>query len=500
MFNNPILDQERIYIQDDLSYNFANHKDTMQITRDDGLGGNIFWSIFNKVLYKITTLILSYFSQQPHVIESPNCNTNEVKEELTSTKDSDIEILGERVISRNYHITNDYHLINNNHYEPQNSILEDSFRDQVGNSTMATTKTTPHDSTSSLLRDLALKRLRSSRSKQMQMPQYGTDLSIASPMYSAPSQQKIDHQPIPQTPLATSSNDHPQFFDVEPKTEYQQSILNFYVPPRPISITSYSLIDDLIANFKIDRISETYKQAQSKTQDIITAKRLASKAKIEPLNDSQLAKVNQAWIANPRSICINQYSIDISYADLQTLKDGRWLNDNIIDFYLNLVMKQSPKVFIWTTHFYSTLASRGYSGVARWAKRKKVDLLAMDKVIVPVNISNTHWALAVVDNLQKAITYYDSLRFGQSGNPEAVKNLQMYMDNEAKRLGHDAIKYKPVPYIEAPQQKNGSDCGVFTCIAARYLAQNSELKYSQNDMKMIRRRMTFEIMSDQLFK
>lgn len=107
-------------------------------------------------------------------------------------------------------------------------------------------------------------------------------------------------------------------------------------------------------------------------------------------------------------MCINRYNIDISFADLQTLRDGRWLNDNIIDFYLNLVMKRNSKVFIWTTHFYSTLASRGYSGVARWAKRKKIDLFTMDKVIVPVNISNTHWALAVIDNLQKTITYYDS--------------------------------------------------------------------------------------------
>lgn len=76
----------------------------------------------------------------------------------------------------------------------------------------------------------------------------------------------------------------------------------------------------------------------------------------------------------------------------------------------------------------------------------------------------------------------------------------MYMDNEAKRLGHHAIKYKLIPYIDAPQQKNGSDCGVFTCVAAQYLAQDKTFNYSQNDMKVIRRRMTYEIMNDELLK
>ncbi|CCG20591.1 Ulp2 SUMO deconjugation enzyme [Candida orthopsilosis Co 90-125] len=499
MFDNPILDHERIYIQDDLSYNFSNHRDAKEIIPGDGLGGRL-WSLISKMLHQITSLILSYFIRPRH-IELPEHEKAPLNEESIASEDSDIEILGEKIKLHHYPITNDYHLITNHQRSYQNSILDDSFRDQMGNST-----TTYENNTSQILRDLALKKLRANRAenKQSNRQQYGTDLSIASPLYRTPSS-RVNNQLIsaPQTHPTDLPTDLPighQFFNIGPKTNYQQSILNFYIPPQPVSITSYSLIDDLIANFKIDRISETYKKAQSKTQDLITAKRLASKTKIEPLNESQLTKVNQAWQSNPRSICINRYNIDISFADLQTLRDGRWLNDNIIDFYLNLVMKRNSKVFIWTTHFYSTLASRGYSGVARWAKRKKIDLFTMDKVIVPVNISNTHWALAVIDNLQKTITYYDSLDFNQSGNPEAVENLQMYMDNEAKRLGHHAIKYKLIPYIDAPQQKNGSDCGVFTCVAAQYLAQDKTFNYSQNDMKVIRRRMTYEIMNDELLK
>lgn len=494
MFDNPILDHERIYIQDDLSYNFVNPEKSKKI--DDALGGH-FWSIISKMLQKITSFVLSYLKKPPY-IESPK--QEEIADEPVASKDSDIEILEEVTVPHKYPITNDYHLIYNRREQScQNSILEESLREYVENST-----TTSHDTTGQILRDQALKNSRPDRlgNTQQNDQNFSMNLSTTSPLHSTPTKRAND-QPKPsiiQQATSTVTPNHDHFFDIKPKTNYQQSILNFYTPPKPISITSYSIIDDLITNFKIDRISETYKKAQFKTQELITAKRLAAKAKIKPLDDSQLAKVNQAWQSNPRTVCTTEYSIDITYADLQTLKDGHWLNDNVIDFYHNLIMKQNPKIFIWTTHFYSNLASRGYSGVARWAKRKKINLFTKDKVIVPVNISNTHWALALIDNLQKTITYYDSLDFNQSGNPEAVENLQMYMDNEAQRLGHNAIKYKLIPYIDAPQQKNGSDCGVFTCTAARYLAQDHLFNYSQNDMKVIRRRMVYEIMNNQLLR
>ena len=47
-----------------------------------------------------------------------------------------------------------------------------------------------------------------------------------------------------------------------------------------------------------------------------------------------------------------------------------------------------------------------------------------------------HWALAVIDNIKKTITYYDSLGgTHNSGNPQAVQTLAHYMKEEAKRLG-----------------------------------------------------------------
>ena len=174
-----------------------------------------------------------------------------------------------------------------------------------------------------------------------------------------------------------------------------------------------------------------------------------------------------------------------------TLSDGHWLNDNVIDFYLSLVAEKNNNVYCWTTHFFSTLKSKGYQGVARWAKRRKVNVTEKNIIIVPINIMSTHWALAVVDNVAKEIRYYDSL--ASSGNMNAVQLLAQYMQKEAERLQVVPIEYQLFPSTKTPQQQNGYDCGVFTCTVAKYISGNMDLTFSQKDMKTIRRRMAYEI-------
>jgi Ulp1 family protease len=40
-------------------------------------------------------------------------------------------------------------------------------------------------------------------------------------------------------------------------------------------------------------------------------------------------------------------------------------------------------------------------------RKADVDVFAMDKIIMPYNVSNMHWALAVVDVRKSRICYYD---------------------------------------------------------------------------------------------
>ena len=49
-----------------------------------------------------------------------------------------------------------------------------------------------------------------------------------------------------------------------------------------------------------------------------------------------------------------------------------------------------------------------------------------------------------------------------------------------------------------PQQMNGSDCGMFTCIFAEYLSRRARFTFSQSNMPYFRKRMVYEICKNQL--
>nr|CAD7414442.1 unnamed protein product [Timema poppensis] len=98
----------------------------------------------------------------------------------------------------------------------------------------------------------------------------------------------------------------------------------------------------------------------------------------------------------------------------------------------------------------------------------EVDIFSQDLVIAPIHM-NVHWCLAVMNMKTKNITYYDSM-----GAP----NNRCLNGN--------------------PQQQNGSDCGVFTCIYAEYLSRKAELSFSQKDMPYFRQKMVYEILKSKL--
>ncbi|KAJ2000662.1 SUMO1 sentrin specific peptidase 1, partial [Coemansia thaxteri] len=80
-------------------------------------------------------------------------------------------------------------------------------------------------------------------------------------------------------------------------------------------------------------------------------------------------------------------NVPVTARDVDTLGDGKWLNDEVINFYMQLIMERSeqtpgmPTVHAFNTFFYSTLRDQGYVRVKRWTRRVK--LFEKDLVIVP---------------------------------------------------------------------------------------------------------------------
>ncbi|XP_060108179.1 sentrin-specific protease 1 [Heteronotia binoei] len=196
------------------------------------------------------------------------------------------------------------------------------------------------------------------------------------------------------------------------------------------------------------------------------------------------------------------FRLTITRKDIHTLNNLNWLNDEIINFYMNMLMERSkqkgfPAVHAFNTFFFTKLKTAGYQAVKRWTK--KVDVFSVDILLVPIHLG-VHWCLAVIDYRKKNITYYDSMG---GMNSEACKILLQYLKQESldkKRKEFDTNGWMLLSKRsqEIPQQMNGSDCGMFACKYADYITKDKPINFTQQHMPYFRKRMVWEILHRKL--
>lgn len=263
--------------------------------------------------------------------------------------------------------------------------------------------------------------------------------------------------------------------------------------------------EDYLNNLESTRLFKEYQkiiEERKKIQQLLHLTKLKEKGLgIKPLTNNQLKEVEDIWNNQPPGTLVNKFKVQITSRDLQTLSDRHWLNDNVIDFYLQLVKKfinttTDSQIHVFSTFFYTTLREKGYAGVKKWAKRAKVDVSKQDLIIIPINLNQTHWALSIIDNNSQKIQYFDSLA---GDGTSILYDLQNYMISETGNSSRYEM-YDIVGLSDCPNQQNGFDCGVFTCTAAAYIARGKDLEYSQVDMPNLRRRMCWEILHAELLE
>lgn len=79
------------------------------------------------------------------------------------------------------------------------------------------------------------------------------------------------------------------------------------------------------------------------------------------------------------AVLVKNFKIDMTKKDIRTLREGQWLNDEVINYYGELIMQRAkenntgyPNIHCFSTFFYPTLTKQGYQSVRRWTKRAKV--------------------------------------------------------------------------------------------------------------------------------
>ncbi|KAI0082254.1 cysteine proteinase [Panus rudis PR-1116 ss-1] len=253
-------------------------------------------------------------------------------------------------------------------------------------------------------------------------------------------------------------------------------------------------------------------RVQQKLKDAEIEQRLHPKVTLpESLPPEDEAEVDGLF--QKRGVISRFERSEVTDHDLQTLRPGSWLNDEIINFYGQLIQSRSDEalksaskngvakgkskplnVHYFNSFFWTKLKTQGYEKgrLAKWTK--KIDIFSKDVILLPVNHNNTHWTAAAINFRQKRIESYDSMDMNRSA---VFQLLRSYLDAEhrnKKKKPFDFTGWEDYVLKETPQQENGYDCGVFTCQFLESLSRGVDrFAFRQRNMPYLRRRMAWEI-------
>ncbi|GLT60609.1 hypothetical protein SLA2020_333670 [Shorea laevis] len=188
-------------------------------------------------------------------------------------------------------------------------------------------------------------------------------------------------------------------------------------------------------------------------------------------------------------------AVSISKRDVDLLQPETFVNDTIIDFYINYLKNQIPPEDRQRLHFFNSFFFRkladldkdpssisdgraAFLRVHKWTR--KVDIFGKDYIFIPVNF-NLHWSLIVIchpgevagikdEDLEKSpnvpcILHMDSIRGSHAGLKSLVQSyLWEEWKGRHKETSEDiSSRFLNLRFVslELPQQENSFDCGLF---------------------------------------
>ena len=126
--------------------------------------------------------------------------------------------------------------------------------------------------------------------------------------------------------------------------------------------------------------------------------------------------------------------IPVSRLKIRCLRLGEWLNDEVVNYVLALYQARNDaatandrllRCYFFGTMFYPTLLAHGYTRVRRHTAAKHgIDIFAQELLFVPIHCFKNHWALAVVNWVDKRFEYFDSCGYSDNG---VLSNLRSYV-------------------------------------------------------------------------
>ncbi|KAF5365024.1 hypothetical protein D9757_011420 [Collybiopsis confluens] len=199
----------------------------------------------------------------------------------------------------------------------------------------------------------------------------------------------------------------------------------------------------------------------------------------------------------------------VTLANLRTLSAGRWLDDEVVNYFVKKWCTQSGSTLGFNTFFACKIlfqepecinAREGFftdadeNTVRRWCAKAAVSLnTEWDSVFIPINESSTHWYSARIDFRVKRIDIFDSLRdrcienrqkpLLERKNSKLMLVLMWLTDVLGRIRGEDTmLKNNPEsdwvcdPHYKVHFQANSYDCGVHMLWHLRHLLEFRQVR------------------------
>jgi hypothetical protein len=213
---------------------------------------------------------------------------------------------------------------------------------------------------------------------------------------------------------------------------------------------------------------------------------------VPPLTDTQLLQIQQTFHPpHDSTIISNNFNIPITKEVIRCLNPHQspahqWLNDNVINYYLQMLQEKfqpvSSKLHIFTTFFMEKLSPTKdstkvsqfkYSEISRWTHnpRRTINLFQKEIVIIPINYHNVHWTVAIIYPSKRTVLYLDSMNNSNRKAHDYLNIIQRYLAKEAI-VTNTVLNISTWSFQcpTVPMQSNGHDCGVYLLMFSHLIA------------------------------
>lgn len=199
---------------------------------------------------------------------------------------------------------------------------------------------------------------------------------------------------------------------------------------------------------------------------------------------------------------LRKHFLSIQVRDFERLCPGEFLNDTLIDFWIQWITRKADpldnSVHCFSSHFFTTLDEEGASGVEKWTERKGINVFDKKFVFIPIN-ENLHWSLCVVvnpgsigktgnDDPMTCLLFLDSLKAHRK--QKVAKKVREWLNSEWQRIQQAAdtpfrLESAPLYDPKIPYQNNSWDCGVFVCkYAYSVFSMRNQVSFLRKDLEM----------------